>query len=188
LKIKLKLKYISKENTMKLTSDINLTKLKVKAKSLAAEARIIRKEEYKKLRHLKVCQYEHQDYDKGWWRWHRETQDANIAFWTLQNHRRGIVRAEARATNIARAFLRGVPYDRVEPNARDTVEQSVAMSRAKDIIAKYGHLEKHFAKDFIKDRPERKDYSSVKEHQDAVRKHHRKVVSDIVDRWYRVVL
>jgi hypothetical protein len=171
LKIKLKLKYISKENTMKLTSDINLTKLKVKAKSLAAEARIIRKEEYKKLRHLKVCQYEHQDYDKGWWRWHR-----------------GIVRAEARATNIARAFLRGVPYDRVEPNARDTVEQSVAMSRAKDIIAKYGHLEKHFAKDFIKDRPERKDYSSVKEHQDAVRKHHRKVVSDIVDRWYRVVL
>lgn len=67
--------------------NLNLTKLKIKAKSLAAEARIIRREERR---------------FKGW---KRES---------LQMHRRGIVRDTARATYLAIAFMKGRPYADLE--------------------------------------------------------------------------
>lgn len=60
--------------------------LKVKLKSLAAEAKIIRKEEKKNPR----------------------------LFLELRQHRIGIVRTEARATLLAYAFLRGRLYKQVE--------------------------------------------------------------------------
>jgi hypothetical protein len=65
--------------------------LKVKIKSLAAEARIIRIEELR---------------SKG------ELRDA------LRKHRREDVRKEQRATQIAYGYLRGTPLERIEPNAQ----------------------------------------------------------------------
>jgi hypothetical protein len=68
--------------------------LKVKLKSLAEEARIIRKEEKKnkRLRYL------------------------------LSEHRRGTVRLEARHTHIAYGFIRGKTYEQIEPKCKTPVE------------------------------------------------------------------
>lgn len=65
--------------------------LKVKIKSLAEEARIIR---------------------------HFERKDNGFFFFELQAHRKGAVRRAARETLIAYAFIRGIPYKRVEENPR----------------------------------------------------------------------
>lgn len=64
--------------------------LKVKLKSLAAEARIIRE------------------------------QEARSPYWRsgLREHRVGIVRSEARATLLAYGFLRGRSYQSLEPAAK----------------------------------------------------------------------
>ncbi len=62
---------------------LNLTKLKIKAKSLAEEARIIRREESR---------------FSGWQRA------------SLNEHRRSVVRDAARATYLAIALIKGVPY------------------------------------------------------------------------------
>jgi len=63
--------------------------LKVKVKSLTAEARIIRREEER---------------SRG------ELRDA------LRQHRREDVRREQRATQVAYGYLRGITYSRIEPN------------------------------------------------------------------------
>ena len=60
--------------------------LKVKIKSLAEESKIIRREE-KKNPTFKIH---------------------------LADHRKGIVRTEARASMLAYGFLRGVPYKKIE--------------------------------------------------------------------------
>lgn len=75
---------------------IELIKLKVNIKSLAAESKFIRKEQAEvKDRHTGNC----------------------VAFKELDGHRRGIVRQEARAAQLLYAFLRGRDYRQVEPNA-----------------------------------------------------------------------
>lgn len=66
---------------------MNLIKLKINIKSLAAEARINRAEARK-------C--------RGWDRY------------DLNAHRTGKLRYEARLANLAYAFLRDIPYKRVE--------------------------------------------------------------------------
>lgn len=67
------------------------TKLKVKIKSLAEEARIIRQEEYKV--HPSSPQ------------WVRSS---------IRSHRIIVVREEARSSLLAYAFIRGIPYSRIE--------------------------------------------------------------------------
>jgi hypothetical protein len=75
-------------------------KFRVKINSLAEEARIIRKEE-------KRCGS--RDSDRG----------------SLRFHRTGIVRSEQRATLLAYAFMRGVPYSAVERNARPVEAKAI---------------------------------------------------------------
>jgi hypothetical protein len=65
--------------------------LKVKVKSLAAEARIIRLEEGRSRGELRS---------------------------QLRFHRREDVRGEQRATQIAYGYLRGISYARIEPNPK----------------------------------------------------------------------
>jgi len=67
--------------------------LKVKVKYLAAEARIIRKEERKAA-------------DQG-----RSRLNSS-----LSDHRRGVVRNEARHSLLAYGFMRGKPYEKLETN------------------------------------------------------------------------
>lgn len=85
--------------------------LKVKIKSLAEEARIIRREE-----HLAKQRKEY-----GW---------VN----SLCEHRKAIVRPEARATQLAYAFLRGRSYAQVEPKPRT----KPSWARVKAMVEKYG--------------------------------------------------
>lgn len=87
--------------------------LKIKLKSLAAEARIIRQDETKA--------YKSGDYDTG-----------N----SLHNHRVQGVRWEARATLLAYQYLRGVPYIVCERNARTEPNWDKVWRMAK----KYGVL------------------------------------------------
>lgn len=102
---------------MKLATDLNLAKLKVKAKSLAEEARIIRREESK-----------FHGMDK----------------WDLQNHRKYDVRNEARATQLAIAFLKGRNYLDVEYRGiRDwNTFQVLILPRVVTMVRKYGNDKK----------------------------------------------
>ena len=73
---------------------MNINALKVKLKSLAAEARIIRKEELK-------C--------KGKWAFHADS---------FRLHRTLHIRPITRATHIAYGLLRGLEYREIEPTAK----------------------------------------------------------------------
>jgi hypothetical protein len=81
--------------------------LKVKIKSLAAEARIIRKEEKKATGRLR----------EG-----------------LTEHRRGIVRSEARHSLLAYGFIRGKKRSDIEPSS----EKEIDKAKVHAMIAKYG--------------------------------------------------
>lgn len=85
--------------------------LKVKIKHLAEEARIIRKEAN--------AQYAAGNYQKG--------ND-------LTNHRKIVVRREARATLIAYQTIRGILYDSYEGNAKSEPDWK-AVER---MVKKYG--------------------------------------------------
>ncbi len=85
------------------------TFLKVKLKSLAAEARIIRLEE------------------------RRAKRDPDLLA-GLVGHRRGIVRREARHTQIAYAFIRGRKYSDIEHKPKTKPD----WKRVKSMVEKYG--------------------------------------------------
>jgi hypothetical protein len=85
-------------------SKIVRAKFRVKIKSLMEESRIIRKEE-------KRCVGVKRDEDRGCLRWHRV----------------GIVRDEQRATLLALAFLRGVPYRVIEKEGSRPVDKKAVL-------------------------------------------------------------
>lgn len=92
---------------------LNLIKLKIKAKHLATEPAIIRHEE-RKLKGLdKKC---------------------------LQDHRKWDVRNEARATQLAIAFLKGKDYKKIEPKLRDPFDwrHIQVQKRLVSMVKKYG--------------------------------------------------
>lgn len=100
--------------------------LKVKAKSLASESRFIRKEELRFKRKLRDGR-ERTAEQSGELAWRRE------ALW---RHRVNVVRPEARATQLARGFLRGRAYRDLEPNAKS----SPRWDTAKRMVERYGQV------------------------------------------------
>ena len=82
-------------------------KLRINIKSLAAEARFIRRE----AKRADVCYREELNY-----------------------HRRGRLREEARLAHLALAWLRGKPYLAVEPNARNTDIAAPLYNKIKRIV------------------------------------------------------
>ena len=136
---------------MKNITDGNKAKLKVKAKSLAKEARIIRKEERKMLHSHGKYHYANdcfnvnfvinEDEDDGHCVWHSE----------LYLHRTVDVRKEARATHIARAFFKGKRYSDIESKVHCEFTQKQVIDRAARIVQKYGstELRTKIAKSFI---------------------------------------
>jgi len=92
---------------------MSLVKLKIKAKHLAAEPAIIR---------------------------HEERKLQGSARTELQFHRIWDVRNEARATQLAIAFLKGKAVKDVEPSVRDIHERkhSRVLKRVFSMVAKYG--------------------------------------------------
>ena len=96
--------------------------LKIKAKHLALEPAIIRKEE-RKLRERARRKEEH-------------SRQAD----SLQSHRQHVVSREARATHLARAFIKGIPYEAVEQNKpllQDGYEKSYMIGRIVAMSMKY---------------------------------------------------
>ncbi len=85
------------------------THLKIKIKSLAAEATIIRKEERKALK------YARWKYEKGG----NNSFEAFEPYHELRLHRVGIVRSESRYSGIAYAFLREKSYSSTEKSNKD---------------------------------------------------------------------
>jgi hypothetical protein len=84
--------------------------LKIKAKHLALEPAIIKREEAKLKRRIKY----HRSDDKTsaislTWKLH-----------SLTNHRKTVVRNESRATHLARTYLAGKPYSYAESSSRRT--------------------------------------------------------------------
>lgn len=113
--------------------------LKVKRLSLQAEARIIHVQE-----HLTK-----EEGRKARWAQKAERAARKMATWeSLYKHRLQVVRPEARAAHIANAFLRGLPYEKVEAKImldRLTYDYSYGRAahtkfwtRVVDIVYKFG--------------------------------------------------
>ena len=110
--------------------------LKIKSKHLATEPAIIRKEEQKILKQIKWLKQQHQIqnanmFDDMFYPYHRK-------WWNLQHHRKTVVRNESRATHLARAYLAGIPYEKVEKKIHDdTVLCAIILPRVYNMVAKY---------------------------------------------------
>lgn len=107
-----------------MANTVNATQpyeLKIKAKSLAAEAVIIRKEEMKHLNASRIP-----GNNRG--------PDHKKIFWGLRDHRTGIVRQEARATHLARAYIRGKDRSTLELHP---VKDISLMKRVQTLVRKY---------------------------------------------------
>jgi len=101
------------------------THLKIKIKTLAAEARIIRKEERKALEAGRLALKRVAD-----------GRGATPSSWYstyagLHEHRRGIVRSTARLNNIAYGFLRGHAYSEIEQKTLTQVDLSAVWKLVK---------------------------------------------------------
>lgn len=130
--------------------------LKIKAKSLAVESKIIRKEELK-LKQQIAWTAKHQG----------NTGSLPYTRNSLYRHRKDVVGVEARATELARAFLRGVPYKSVERDAKTTP----ALDRVIAMIKKYG--------------PEKARYEYNRELRKTVETtESKKYFEDLVNEWY----
>lgn len=90
--------------------------LKIKAKHLAAEARIIRAEANKLKARAKKA---------------RDKQRSDVAdslsrqVWNINYHNKTVVSREARATHLARAFIKGTPYKTVENKTVERLEDYI---------------------------------------------------------------
>src|SRR3990172_8779960 len=109
--------------------------LKIKVKSLAAEAKFIRKEE-RECKTLKV-EVPVKDRDGNVLRMKtiRKLKVRKVEmFNALRNHRVGVVRSEARNTLIAYAFVRGKNYSTVAPKDKRLVD----VDSVRRMVKKYG--------------------------------------------------
>lgn len=106
------------------------TQLKIKIKSLAAEATIIRMEERKlpRLRDLTPEQRE----DAG-----NVARVAERA--DLVEHRKGVVRNEARSALLAYGYIRGRPYPLIEEKFYEAPD----VARIAEIVYRFGGYGKH---------------------------------------------
>jgi hypothetical protein len=103
--------------------------LKIKSKHLSLEAKVIKFEEAKLKRQM---------------RWHREHDTLSDSlvwkFNSIVNHRKHDVKNENRATFLARAFIKGVPYSKVENKRRldnEPTFKRVIMPRVLALVNRY---------------------------------------------------
>lgn len=86
--------------------------LKIRAKHLAAESKIIRFEEHKTKAKIKKLKERSKKTDSEEIRKWKAEQGFKLA--SLQEHRKTVVRPAARRTHLARAYLKGLAYKDVE--------------------------------------------------------------------------
>jgi len=105
--------------------------LKVKSKHLGIEASIIRHEEVKLKRQIE------------WKKKNEQDQSAERSQWfSLNGHRRWDVRNENRATFLARAYIAGKLYKKVEQKRKEERElmfRHVILPRVLSLVKKYSN-------------------------------------------------
>lgn len=103
--------------------------LKIKAKTLAEEARIIRLEKKKlKARARKAAKHNYTKHANRQW------NQLNL----LHVHDINTVRLEARATHLARAYIKDTPYLKVEQSCKQpTYRNTYVIPKAARMIQKY---------------------------------------------------
>lgn len=116
--------------------------LKIKSKHLSEEARIIRFEENKLLKQYNQCaqnKYRESGMNGMYPRWNDK---ALVTYYSLNRHRKWDVRNENRATFLARAYIAGVPYSKVEQKREDEVLfRAQIFPRICAMVVKYGKRE-----------------------------------------------
>lgn len=119
--------------------------LKIKIKSLAAEATMIHREERRhnighrgrvRIRRQLAKSTELTPGQRARLerRLAKPSDNAMKAFWGLRDHRTIDVRSESRASHIAYGFLNGLDYKRIEGTAKSAPN----WSRVEDLVKKYG--------------------------------------------------
>jgi|GEM_PF-1695918 len=115
--------------------------LKIKSKHLALEPAIIRKEEHKLLKQIKHYKQYHQIADTSIWIYYKGHPDLFKLYGkhaNLSNHRKQDVRNEARATFLARAYIKGIPYKVVESKTKEGGLWNAVSSSLVRMVMKYG--------------------------------------------------
>jgi hypothetical protein len=112
--------------------------LKIKSKHLSEEARIIRFEERKLLKQYQwsLKQYRATGMNGMYPRWHDK---AFTSYSSLSHHRKWDVRNENRSTFLARAYIAGISYNRVEQKRKDErLFTHFILPRVFSMVVKYG--------------------------------------------------
>lgn len=140
--------------------------LKVKIKSLAVEAQIIRTEErkvkktYQRIKTKAIKKNEIQFEEHGNFHLTNNLDSVNYGrnrtvFWGLRNHRTIDVRNEARATQLAYAFVRGKDFRHVERNTDLSMKHfcpvATLVPRIVSMVNKYGSYNDPVTKEQIFD-------------------------------------
>ena len=137
--------------------------LKIKYKHLALEPAIIRMEEQRLRKQLAWFKKKYQITDIFS---DDDARKIHSKWFNLYHHRITVVRYEARATHLARAYLAGMPYEKVESKRHcDFTFVNVIMPRVYTMIAKYGpkKIQKKWNRDknmFSYDEIEWKEFTS----------------------------
>jgi hypothetical protein len=113
---------------------MHYAELKVKSKTLAAEAAIIRKEERIARNRARANRKSNADGAAN------QAIDAEATRHSLYVHRTRVVRVEARATHLARAFLHGKDYKSVENKRLGGIPEPLFNSMAR-MVNKYGDVD-----------------------------------------------
>ena len=147
--------------------------LKIKAKHLALEPAIIRKEEQKLKKQFQWFKQKHQITDVSLWAIydkHPELYKLHSKRYSLEHHRKTVVRNASRATHLARAYIAGMQYSRVEKKCKDeTVLRAIILPEVFRMVAKYGNKPIH--KKWNRERNMmRYDEAEEKELMDAIKK------------------
>ena len=118
--------------------------LKIKSKHLALEPAIIRHEERKLRKQIDWYITKHQISIHGvdWFDVYKNHPDLSTLYVkhsNLVSHRTVNVREESRATYLARAYIKGMPYKTVEGNCNDKLPVKVMESLIRMVI-RYGNV------------------------------------------------
>jgi hypothetical protein len=115
--------------------------LKIKFKHLALEPAIIRREERKLKNQFHWLKQKHQIIDISFWeiyKNHPKLYKLHSKRYSLEHHRKTVVRNASRSTHLARAFIAGMPYDRVEKKRDDELLfKHVILPEVFRMVAKY---------------------------------------------------
>ena len=110
-----------------------LNYLKIKVVSLAAEARLIRKDERKQLKWARAAA-QNNAYGKG----AEYAQYHYKVFFGLQAHRKIDVRQESRASNLAYGFLKGRKFSEIERVSHNKNTNPPNWTKVKNLVQRYG--------------------------------------------------